>query len=63
MKSLGTNFKPTDLAAAIGLAQLARLDERTAQRAPQRRLAHRAPGATTSSPAVPAAATTSGTST
>ena len=26
---LGTNFKPTDLAAAIGLAQLARLDERT----------------------------------
>jgi dTDP-4-amino-4,6-dideoxygalactose transaminase len=31
-ESLGTNFKPTDLAAAIGLAQLARLDERTAQR-------------------------------
>lgn len=29
---LGTNFKPTDLAAAIGLAQLARLDERTEQR-------------------------------
>ena len=29
---LGTNFKPTDLAAAIGLAQLARLDERTARR-------------------------------
>jgi dTDP-4-amino-4,6-dideoxygalactose transaminase len=29
---LGTNYKPTDLAAAIGLAQLARLDERTEQR-------------------------------
>jgi len=29
---LGTNFKPTDLAAAIGLAQLTRLDERTEQR-------------------------------
>jgi perosamine synthetase len=29
---LGTNFKPTDLAAALGLAQLPRLDERTAQR-------------------------------
>jgi perosamine synthetase len=29
---LGTNFKPTDLAAAIGLAQLQRLDERTARR-------------------------------
>jgi perosamine synthetase len=29
---LGTNFKPTDLAAALGLAQLARLDERTEQR-------------------------------
>lgn len=31
-ESLGSNFKPTDLAAAIGLAQLARLDERTAIR-------------------------------
>jgi dTDP-4-amino-4,6-dideoxygalactose transaminase len=31
-ESLGTNDKPTDLAAAIGLAQLARLDERTEQR-------------------------------
>ncbi len=31
-ESLGTNFKPTDLAAALGLAQLARLDERTEQR-------------------------------
>ena len=31
-ESLGTNFKPTDLAAAIGLAQLARLDERTERR-------------------------------
>ncbi len=31
-ESLGTNDKPTDLAAAIGLAQLARLDERTQQR-------------------------------
>ena len=30
--ALGTNFKPTDLAAALGLAQLARLDERTEQR-------------------------------
>jgi dTDP-4-amino-4,6-dideoxygalactose transaminase len=30
--SLGTNAKPTDLAAAIGLAQLARLDERTSRR-------------------------------
>jgi dTDP-4-amino-4,6-dideoxygalactose transaminase len=29
---LGTNYKPTDLAAAIGLAQLQRLDERTARR-------------------------------
>ena len=29
---LGSNFKPTDLAAAIGLAQLGRLDERTEQR-------------------------------
>jgi perosamine synthetase len=29
---LGTNYKPTDLAAAIGLAQLSRLDERTALR-------------------------------
>lgn len=29
---LGTNFKPTDLAAAIGLAQLAAADERTAKR-------------------------------
>ena len=31
-EALGTNVKPTDLAAALGLAQLARLDERTAQR-------------------------------
>jgi len=31
-ESLGTNSKPTDVAAALGLAQLARLDERTAQR-------------------------------
>ena len=31
-ESLGTNAKPSDLAAAIGLAQLTRLDERTAQR-------------------------------
>ena len=32
-EELGTNYKPTDLAAAaIGLAQLPRLDERTAQR-------------------------------
>ncbi len=31
-EALGTNYKPTDLAAAIGLAQLARLDERTARR-------------------------------
>jgi dTDP-4-amino-4,6-dideoxygalactose transaminase len=30
--TLGTNFKPTDLAAALGLAQLGRLDERTEQR-------------------------------
>jgi len=30
--TLGTNFKPTDLAAALGLAQLPRLDERTARR-------------------------------
>lgn len=29
---LGTNFKPTDLAAALGLAQLGGLDERTARR-------------------------------
>jgi perosamine synthetase len=31
-ESLGTNFKPTDLAAAIGIAQLERLDERTERR-------------------------------
>ena len=31
-ESLGSNFKPTDLAAALGLAQLGHLDERTAQR-------------------------------
>lgn len=31
-EALGTNFKPTDLAAALGLAQLARLDERTERR-------------------------------
>ena len=31
-EALGTNFKPTDLAAAIGLTQLAGLDERNAQR-------------------------------
>ncbi len=31
-EALGTNFKPTDLAAALGLAQLGRLEERTAQR-------------------------------
>jgi dTDP-4-amino-4,6-dideoxygalactose transaminase len=30
--SLGSNLKPTDLVAAIGLAQLTRLDERTALR-------------------------------
>ena len=29
---LGTNFKPTDIAAALGLAQLPRLDERTERR-------------------------------
>lgn len=31
-EALGTNYKPSDLAAALGLAQLARLDERTAIR-------------------------------
>jgi perosamine synthetase len=31
-EELGTNFKPTDLSAAIGLAQLGRLDERTDRR-------------------------------
>ncbi|MDP9482680.1 MAG: DegT/DnrJ/EryC1/StrS family aminotransferase, partial [Chloroflexota bacterium] len=31
-EELGTNYKPTDLVSAIGLAQLARLDERTAKR-------------------------------
>ena len=31
-ESLGSNFKPTDIAAALGLAQLGRLEERTAQR-------------------------------
>jgi perosamine synthetase len=31
-ETLGTNYKPGDLAAAIGLAQLPRLDERTALR-------------------------------
>ena len=31
-ESLGTNYKPGDIAAAIGLAQLTRLDERTEQR-------------------------------
>jgi dTDP-4-amino-4,6-dideoxygalactose transaminase len=29
---LGTNFKPTDIAAALGLAQMARLEERTERR-------------------------------
>ena len=45
--ALGTNFKPTDLAAALGLAQLA--PPRRADRAapPQRRLPDRAPGAAT----------------
>ncbi len=37
-ESLGTNYKPSDLAAAIGLAQLTRLDERTEQR--RRNAAH-----------------------
>jgi len=31
-EALGTNLRPTDLAAAMGLAQLGQLDERTAQR-------------------------------
>jgi dTDP-4-amino-4,6-dideoxygalactose transaminase len=31
-EALGTNLRPTEIAAALGLAQLARLDERTAQR-------------------------------
>jgi dTDP-4-amino-4,6-dideoxygalactose transaminase len=31
-ESLGTNYKPTDLSAAIGIAQLSRLDERTEHR-------------------------------
>jgi dTDP-4-amino-4,6-dideoxygalactose transaminase len=31
-EALGTNYKPSDLAAAIGLAQLAHLDERTEKR-------------------------------
>jgi perosamine synthetase len=31
-EELGTNFKPTDIAAALGLAQMARLEERTARR-------------------------------
>jgi dTDP-4-amino-4,6-dideoxygalactose transaminase len=31
-EALGTNLKPTDIAAALGLAQLTRLDERTEQR-------------------------------
>jgi dTDP-4-amino-4,6-dideoxygalactose transaminase len=31
-EALGTNYKPTDLAAALGLSQLARLDERVARR-------------------------------
>jgi perosamine synthetase len=31
-ESLGTNFKPTDITAALGLAQLPRLDERTERR-------------------------------
>ncbi len=31
-ESLGTNYKPSDLVAAIGLAQLTRLDERTEHR-------------------------------
>ena len=62
-ESLGTNYKPSDLAAAIGLAQLTRLDERTEQRRRNaayltaelsRRLPHARP--------CPRAATTSGTS-
>lgn len=31
-EELGTNFKPTDITAALGLAQLARLDQRNAMR-------------------------------
>jgi dTDP-4-amino-4,6-dideoxygalactose transaminase len=31
-ESLGTNFKPTDLAAALGLAQLGRLEQLTERR-------------------------------
>ena len=41
-EALGTNFRSTEIAAALGLAQLARLDERTAQR--QRNAAHLSDG-------------------
>jgi dTDP-4-amino-4,6-dideoxygalactose transaminase len=44
-EALGTNFKPNDLAAALGLAQLTRLDERTEQRRRNAaRLTHGLPG-------------------
>ena len=62
-ESLGSNFKPTDLAAAIGLAQLARLDERTAQRRRERRPPHRGPSRLPDARRSPTAASTSGTST
>ena len=61
-EALGTNFKPTDLAAALGLAQLARLDERTEQRRRNAaRLTEGLDGYLT--PPCPRAGSTSGTST
>ena len=61
-ESLGSNFKPTDLAAALGLAQLVRLDERTAQRG--RNAARLTEGLHDYlAPPVPGAASMSGTST
>ncbi len=53
-ESLGTNYKPSDLAAAIGLAQLTRLDERTEQRRRNAAFLTEHLGADFLTPAVPA---------
>ena len=62
-ESLGTNFKPTDLAAALGLAQLA-ATRRADRAAPaERRTAHRGAARLPDAGACRRAASTSGTST
>ena len=63
-EELGTNFKPTDLAAAIGLAQLGTPRRAHRPAPPQRRVPRRgSSAATSSSRPCPRVATTSGTST